>query len=101
MKAYIISEPELDLLREKLRLDWLEHCARYGLNPQLMNDLNNHDYDLYAKFNFTFCRWKTEVMGDTSHKDLSVSQEARLLRKTDESDADYIDRLFRYAAAKP
>lgn len=61
MKAFLLTQWELDELREKLRADWLEHCAKFDLRPHLVNDPNHHDYDLFAKFNFTYCRWMSAV----------------------------------------
>lgn len=73
MKVYLITEKEMVELREKLRIDWLEHCDRFGLRPALVNDPNHHDYDLFAKFNFTYCRWMSEVGGDRYAPDLRPS----------------------------
>lgn len=64
MRVYIITEAEMDSLRSRCELAFMEACAKRSVNPHLMGTPEN---DLWRAFNFHFCRWKSEV-GATSHK---------------------------------
>lgn len=64
MKVYMMTEREMEELRDKFRAAYVEHCVRYGVRVDLMNDPQDHSHQLFATFNFIYCRWLSDMGGD-------------------------------------
>ncbi len=61
MRVYLITEAEIDALRERCRTAFMDACARRNISPNL---IGTPEHDMWATFNLQYCRWKSEVGGD-------------------------------------
>lgn len=70
MRGYFISDTEMENLRERLRLAYLETCLRHGARPDTSSfapDSKEGALDsLFRTFNFHFVRWRQEI-GENPH----------------------------------
>ena len=104
MKAYFITEREMEGLRDALQLAFLRHCEHYGIKSNLVNSETDHSVNLWFSFNFAYCRWR-DAMGDDHAKSLSIEgmQSKReqgfdlameALRKAKVSDHDVFNAVY-------
>lgn len=79
MRVYLITEDEMEQLREAVRFDFLEHCAHHRIDP-LLNGGPEHSQSLYARINMTVCRWRDRRGDKTPSRglDLSTNDNLRL-----------------------
>jgi hypothetical protein len=57
MKVYMVTQAEMDALRERLELTKLRHQDGRGIHDPERQDLN----DMHRYFNYEICHWINEV----------------------------------------